>query len=141
MGIFKINAKSEDIKRLEQQIENRVKERVKEHGDFVQKEDELAATVLNYSDREMEDVPYELFRAREYVKMFPEEDFVAPKRFSGLRRFYQRVVRRLLRQQIVFNEFMLGAVEELNQRLVSLEKKTKSLEDTKPKTGGGDDGK
>ena len=139
MGIFKINAKLEDSKRLEQQIESRVKERVKEHGDFVQKENELAAPVLDYSNREMEDVPYELFRAREYVKMFPEEDFVAPGRFSGMRRLYQRIVRRLLRQQIVFNEFMLGAVEELNQRLVSLEKRIKFLEDVKPKTGGGDD--
>ena len=140
MGIFKINVKSEELKRLEQQIEDRVKERTKQHGDYVQKENELAAPVVNYSDIEMEDISYELFRAREYVKMFPEEDFFAPKRSSGLRRFYQRVVRRLLRQQIVFNQFMLGAVEDLNNRIVKIEQKLKSLGSKKEKTDSENDG-
>jgi hypothetical protein len=127
MGIFRINVKPDELERLEQQIEDRVRERKKQHGDYVEKENELAAPVVNYSDVEMEDISYELFKAREYVKMFPEEDFFAPRRSSGFKRFYQRVVRRVLRQQIVFNQFMLGAVEDLNCRIVKIEQKLKSL--------------
>ena len=140
MGIFKIKVKPEELKRLEQQIEDRVKERTKQHGDYVQKEDELAAPVVNYSDIEMEDISYEPFRAREYVKMCPDEDFFAPKRSSGLKRFYQRGIRRLLRQQIVFNQFMLGAVEDLNNRIVKIEQKLKSLGSKKEKTDSENDG-
>ncbi len=141
MGIFKGNLGPEELRNLEQQIEKRVKERAGKHGNYVEEENKLAAPVVNYSDREMENVPYELFMARKYVKMFPEEEFGPPKRFSGLRSFFQRVVRRILRQQIVFNEFMLGAMEELNQRLISLEEETKSLENKKSKKGRGDDSK
>ena len=84
--------------------------------------------MLDYSHVEMEDLPYELFMARQFVKMFPDEKFGPPKRFAGLRRFFQRAMRRVLRQQIVFNEFSLGAVEELNRRLVELERKVESLQ-------------
>ena len=52
-----------------------------------------------------------------------------------MKRFFQRVVRRVLRQQIVFNEFMLGAMEDLNNRIVKLEEKNQSLQGDKKEMG------
>ena len=127
METFKTNLGPDENRRLNQLVEERVKARVSEHGEFMKKEDELAAPALGYSHVEMEDVPYELFMARQFVKMFPDEKFGPPKRLGGLRRFFQRVMRRILRQQIVFNEFSLGAIEELNRRLVELERRVESL--------------
>jgi len=54
MGIFKIDVGSDKLKQLEQQIEERLKQRKKEHGDYIARENELAAPVVNYSDVEME---------------------------------------------------------------------------------------
>ena len=134
MGTFKINVESEKLKQLEQQIDERLKQRKEKHGDYIAKENELAAPVVDYSSVEMENISYELFKARDYVKIYPEESFFAPKRKSRIKRFFQRVVRRILRQQIVFNEFMLAAVEDLSNRIVKLEEKIKSLHDDNGKT-------
>ena len=135
MGIFKIDVAPDKLKQMEQQIEERLKQRREEHGDYIARENELAAPVVNYSDVEMEKISYELFKARDYVRIFPDEDFLAPKRTSRMKRFFQRVVRRVLRQQIVFNEFILGAMEDLNSRIVKLEEKNRSLQGDKRDMG------
>lgn len=137
MGIFKLNMDAGESKRVDDEIEARIQERLRENGDFILKENTLASPVLNYSNADVEDLPYELFRAREYVKIFPEEDPFSFEKTSKIRRFYHRVVRRLLRQQIVFNEFMLSASEEIWGKLKDLEDRISALEKNKSGTGHG----
>jgi len=137
MSIFKLEINPDEMKHIGDEIENRVRSRQHEHGNFVKKENELAASTLNYAGSEVEELSYELFRAREYVKIFPEDDPFSPVRTSGVRKFYHRVVRRLLRRQIVFNEFMLSASEEIWRKLKNLEDRISAIEKNKPGKGSG----
>ena len=137
MGIFSANIETSKLNRLEELIESRISERMKKHGGYIADERNLVSGLTDYSGKEMEEVSYELFRAREYVRIFSEEDFFTTKRFSRVRTFYRRVVRRLLRQQIVFNEFILGALEDINERLSRIERKIDSLDGEKQKSDKG----
>lgn len=128
MSIFKADIAPKELERIEREIDKRIKERKAKYGDYLEKEDALARQVLKYHEIQMEDVPYELYMARKYARVFPEEEFGQPKRLGGIRRFLRRVVRRVIRPQIVYNEFITGAVDDLNQRITELEEKTKSLE-------------
>jgi hypothetical protein len=139
MSIFKLDINADELKRLEGEIEKRMLSRKSTHSNYIQKEDALAASVLDYVNAEVDDLPYELFRAREYVKIFPEDDPFSMQKTSKLGRFYRRVVRRLLRKQIVFNEFMLSASEETWKKLKNLEDRISALEKKKPGTGQDND--
>jgi len=139
MSIFKLDIDADELKSLENKIADSVRDRILENGDYVKKENTLIANVLNYSTTEVEDLPYELFRAREYVKIFPEDDPFSSVKTSSLSRFYHRVVRRLLRQQIVFNEFMLSASEEIWKKMKNLEDRISAIEKDKRNKGQSND--
>jgi hypothetical protein len=77
--------------------------------------------LLDYGRAGCERITYDLYNARKFVRMFPDEAESARGAFGWIRRFYQRVLRRLCRQQIVFNEAVLGVLEDLDERLKKLE--------------------
>lgn len=135
MSIFKLDINSDEFKKIESEIQNRVNSLVQEKGDLLRKENEIASSVLNYASTGVEDISYELFRAREYVKIFPENNPFSNEKASKFRRFFHRIVRRLLRQQIVFNEFMLAASEEIWKKLRDLEKRLNAMEKNQKNRG------
>lgn len=139
MSIFKFEINDDDLKRIQDEIDCRVDSHVREHGDFIKKENEIASSVLNYNTSEIQDTPYDLFRAREYVKIFPEDEPFSPSKTSGIRRFYHRIVRRLLRQQIVFNEFILSALEEIWSEQKKLEDRIAKIEKSISEKASGHD--
>jgi hypothetical protein len=128
MSTFEADVPKEKLAALEQEIENRIQARKKEFGDVESAEKEAIGNLLDYGRAAVDDVSYDLFNARKFVKIFPEPDAAAGERMPCLFvRLYRKVVRRLLRQQIVFNQSVLGVLEENEQRLSDLERKAKEL--------------
>ena len=138
MGIFKADIDPKELERIEREIEKRIEERKAKYGDYVAKEEAIARQVLSYRNIEMEDIPYELFMARQYSRLFPEGKLGTKTKFAGIRRFFRRLVRRFMRPQVVFNEFITGAVDDLNRKIVELEDKVKSLEARRTDNPGGE---
>jgi len=105
---------------LEAAIAKGASERRADGADPTSEERRKIGDLLEYNRREFEDITYDLYNARKFVRMFPDE----AEGYGGLlgwaKRFYRRVVRRLLRQQIVFNEAVLGVLEDLDERAKKL---------------------
>lgn len=137
MSIFKLDINPDEFNKIENEIQKRVNSLIQTKGDLLQKENDIASSVLNYASKDVEDLSYELFRAREYVKIFPENDPFSNEKISKFRRFYHRIVRRLLRQQIVFNEFILSASEEIWKKLHDLEERFNEIEKNQKDKGSG----
>jgi hypothetical protein len=113
---------------LEQDIERRLEAKKDKFGDLQAAEREAIGGLLDYNRAAPDDISYDHYNARKFVKMFPEPDVGAGERAPCLLvRLYQKVVRRLLRQQIVFNQSVLGVLEETEQRLSEVEKKLEEL--------------
>jgi hypothetical protein len=98
-------------------------------GDPVADEQRLIGDLLDYGRNEYEAITYDLYNARRFVRMFPDEAEGGGGPFGSMKRLYQRVVRRLLRQQIVFNEAVLGVLEDLEARVKKLEEKQRMEKD------------
>jgi hypothetical protein len=123
---FKADMSDEKQAALESEIEKRLEKRKAELGDVREAERKAIGSLLDYGRAGIDDVSYDLFNARKYVKMFPEADVAAGEATPCLPvRLYQKVVRRLLRQQVVFNESVLGVLEDHEERLSKLESEAK----------------
>jgi len=123
MTRFKADISEDRLAGLEREIEKRIRARKGKLGDLEAAEKEAIGELLDYGRVAIDDISYDLFNARKFVKIFPEADVAAGERMPGLLvRLYRKVVRRLLRQQIVFNQSVLGVLEENEERLSELEK-------------------
>ena len=109
-------------------LEAAIDKRCAASDDAVVEERRRVGDLLDYGKRDVEQISYDLYNARKFVRMFPDEAEGAGGLFGWLKRFYQRVVRRLLRQQIVFNEAVLGVLEDLEARVKKLEGDKKNHE-------------
>ena len=128
MAKFKADIPEEELVALEREIENRIEAKKRRLGDVQAEEKKAIGDLLDYSHAALADISYDLYNARKFVKIFPEPDVAAGEATPGLLvRMYHKVVRRLLRQQIVFNQSVLGVLEENEQRLSELERKVKEL--------------
>jgi hypothetical protein len=121
MGWFEIDIDSQRKAALVAAVEKRLAERRAAGQDPAAEEQRLVDGLLDYGTRGVEDISYDLYNARKFVRMFPDEAEGASGLFGWLKRFYQRVVRRVLRQQIVYNEAVLGVLEDLEARVAKLE--------------------
>ncbi len=129
MSRFKASVPEEKLVALEREIESRIQDRRSKLGDVQAAEMEAIAGLLDYGRAAVDNISYDLYNARKFVKIFPEPDVSAGEQPRGLLvRLYHKVVRRLLRQQIVFNQSVLGVLEENEQRLARLEEKLNELE-------------
>ena len=123
MGLFDADIDSQRKAELEAVVAKRAAERRADGADPTSEERRQIGDLLEYNRREFEDITYDLYNARKFVRMFPDEAEGHGGLFGWVKRFYRRVVRRLLRQQIVFNEAVLGVLEDLDERVKKLEGK------------------
>jgi len=120
-------AKLEDIR---QRIERALSQIEKKHGNVVEEERQKTGSLLDYHKVPVDDICYDHYKARQHRLMFPEDD--PPPGLKGFaRRFYRKVVRRLLRQQLVFNQSVVGTLDDMHQRLREIEKKLGIVSDDK----------
>lgn len=137
MSWFEADIPKEKQAALEQEIERRIEAKKKKSGDVRAAEKQAIGDLLEYGRAALDDISYDHYNARKFVKMFPEPDVAAGEKGPCLFvRLYQKVVRRLLRQQIVYNESVLGVLEETERRLSELEKK---LEGQTPESSESDE--
>jgi hypothetical protein len=133
MDWFSAQISQEKLAAIAREIDERIRAREKKLGDVQAAERQAIGDLLNYSRASVEDISYDRYLARKFVKMFPEPDAAAgepPPRLPV--RLYQKVVRRLLRQQLVFNQSILGFLEETAERLSQLEKRLDELKSSSP---------
>ena len=133
MNWFSAQISQERLAAIAREIDERIRAREKQLGDVQAAERQAIGDLLDYRRAFIEDISYNHYLARKFVKMFPEPDAAAgepPPRLPV--RLYQKVIRRLLRQQLVFNQSMLGFLEETTERLSQLEKKLKELKPPSP---------
>ena len=133
MNWFSAQMSREKLAAIAREIDERIRAREKELGDVQAAERQAIGDLLDYRRAFVEDISYDRYLARKFVKMFPEPDAAAgepPPRLPV--RLYQKVVRRLLRQQLVFNQSILGFLEETAERLSQLEKKLGELKSSSP---------
>ena len=121
MSFFDADIDAQRRAELEAAMAKRASERHAGGSDPTTEERRRIGDLLDYNRREFEDITYDLYNARKFVRMFPDEAEGAGGPFGWMKRLYQRVVRRLLRQQIVFNEAILGVLEDLDERVKQLE--------------------
>ncbi|MBN1917594.1 MAG: hypothetical protein JW889_06765 [Verrucomicrobia bacterium] len=121
MGWFEMDIDAQHKAELEAAVEKRLAERQGKGEDPEADEQRCIGDLLDYAKRGFEDISYDLYNARKFVRMFPDEAEGASGILARLKRFYRRVVRRVLRQQIVYNEAVLGVLEDLERRVRKLE--------------------
>jgi len=131
MGLFDADIDAQRKAEIEATITKRMAERRANGSDPTVEERHRIGDVLDYGRTDFEQITYDLYNARKFVRMFPDEAEGSGGLVGGIKRLYQRVVRRLLRQQIVFNEAVLGVLEDLDERL----KKLEAGDDTADKPG------
>ena len=129
MTLFDADIGAQRKAQIEATIAARIKERRAGGRDPASDEERLIGDLLDYGRNEYETITYDLYNARRFVRMFPDEAESGRGVFGWIKRFYQRVVRRLLRQQIVFNEAVLGVLEDLEARVKKLEEKQRMEKD------------
>jgi len=122
MSFFDVSIDPKDKAELEATITKRLAERRRGSNDPAAEERRRIGDLLDYGQRAFENISYDLYNARKFVRMFPDEADASRGPWGWVKRLYQRVVRRVLRQQIVFNEATLGVLEELHERLNALER-------------------
>lgn len=133
MNWFSAQISQEKLAAIAREIDERIRAREKEFGDVQAAERQAIGDLLDYRRASVEDISYDHYLARKFVKMFPEPDAAAREPAPLLPvRLYQKVVRRLLRQQLVFNQSILGFLEETAERLSQLEKKLGELKSPPP---------
>jgi hypothetical protein len=133
MKWFSAQISQEKLASISREVDERIRAREKELGDVQAAERRAIGDLLDYSRASVEDISYDHYLARKFVKMFPEPDAAAgepPPRLPV--RLYQKVVRRLMRQQLVLNQSILGFLEETAERLSQLEKKLDELKSAGP---------
>jgi hypothetical protein len=121
MNLFDADIDAQRKAEIEAAIAARVKQRRAGGQDPVADEERCIGDLLDYGRHEYESITYDLYNARKFVRMFPDEAESGGGPFGWIKRLYQRVVRRLLRQQIVYNEAVLGVLEDLETRVKKLE--------------------
>lgn len=121
MSFFDVEINARRKAELEATIAERMAKRRANGSDPGAEERRRIGDLLDYGRTECEQITYDLYNARKFVRMFPDEAEACGGPFGWIKRFYQRVVRRLLRQQIVFNQAALGVLEDLDERLKKLE--------------------
>ena len=121
MNLFDADIDTQRKAEIEATIAARTEQRRADGQDPVADEQRLIGDLLDYGRNEYESITYDLYNARRFVRMFPDEAESGGGPFGWIKRFYQRVVRRLLRQQIVYNEAVLGVLEDLEDRVKKLE--------------------
>jgi hypothetical protein len=121
MPLFDADIDAQRKAQIEATIAERMAARRADGADPVAEERRRTGDLLDYGRTEFEQITYDLYNARKFVRMFPDEAEGAGGLLGGIKRLYQRVVRRLLRQQIVFNQAVLGVLEDLDERLKKLE--------------------
>ena len=119
--MFRLTGDEDKARRIKNKIAGNIAERKRQYGDIEKREKEAIGSLLSYGEREMENISYDLYNARKFVKIFPEEAASGSGKSGILKRFYQKVVRRVLRQQIVFNQSVVGTLNDLNERLAKVE--------------------
>lgn len=129
MNLFDADIDTQRKAELEAAIAERMKERRAGGQDPAAEEQRLVGDLLDYGRTEYESITYDLYNARKFVRMFPDEAESGDGAFGWIKRLYQRVVRRLLRQQIVYNEAVLGVLEDLEARVKRLEETRKAERD------------
>ena len=122
MSLFDADIDAQRKAQLEAAIAERMAKKRADGADPAAEERARIGDLLDYGRSEFEDISYDLYNARKFVRMFPDEADASRGGFGWLRRLYQRIVRRVLRQQIVFNEAVLGVLEDLEERVKALEK-------------------
>jgi hypothetical protein len=123
VSLFEADINAQRKAEIEATMARRAAERRAGGNDPTTEERERIGDLLEYGRRQFEDITYDLYNARKFVRLFPDEAEGKPGFGGAVKRFYQRVVRRVLRQQIVFNEAVLGVLEDLEARVKKLEGK------------------
>jgi hypothetical protein len=121
MPLFDADIDAQRKAQIETTIGERMAARRATGDDAAAEERRRIGDLLDYRRTEFEQITYDLYNARKFVRMFPDEAEGARGLFGGIKRLYRRVVRRVLRQQIVFNEAVLGVLEDLDERVKNLE--------------------
>ena len=119
---FKIAVGPEKLDQLRQRIEKAVEEIEQKFGDVTDQERKKIGSLLAYAKTPVDDICYDHYKARVHRLMFPEH-IEHPGIKGVIYRFYKRVVRRLLRQQLVFNQSVVGTLDDMHERLSRIEKK------------------
>jgi len=122
MSLFDADIDARRKAEIEAAIAERMAKRRADGADPAAEERARIGDLLDYGQSRFEDISYDLYNAKRFVRMFPDEADASRGAFGWLRRLYQRIVRRVLRQQIVFNEAVLGVLEDLEERVKALEK-------------------
>jgi len=122
MSLFDADIDAQRKAQLEAAIAERMAKKRADGADPAAEERARIGDLLDYGRRHFEDISYDLYNAKRFVRMFPDETDASRGAFGWVKRLYQRIVRRVLRQQIVFNEAVLGVVEDLEERVKALEK-------------------
>ena len=103
------------------------------HGDVCAEERQRVGNLLRYNETPVDDICYDHYKARLHRLMFPDDDDMVKGIRGFIRRYYRKVIRRLLRQQLVFNQSVVGTLDDMNERLRILEQKIIALQNKKDK--------
>ena len=127
---FRVSGDPGKLENIRQRIDRAVLEVEKKHGNVVEEERRKTGSLLDYCKVPVDDICYDHYKARQHRLMFPDDD-PAPGLMGFARRLYRKVVRRLLRQQLVFKQSVVATLDDMHQRLRAIEKKLGIVSDNK----------
>ncbi len=135
MRSFRIAVSEEKLREIEQKIHEGIAERRTKFGDVEKIEKEAIGDLLNYRSVGVEQISYDLYNARKFEKIFPEEGYHSTTKTNFLKRLYGKIVRKIFRGQIVFNQSVVGVLNDFEARLTDIEKEINSKKiDSKSET-------
>ena len=120
---FKIASAPEKIDEIKSRIESVVSDIESKHGDVTVEERKKIGDLLNYGHTPVDNICYDHYKARLHKLMFPGDESLEGGPRGFVRRFYRKVLRRLLRQQLVFNQSVVGTLDDMHKRLSAIEEK------------------
>ena len=126
MRSFRIAISEEKLREIEQKIHKSTAERRAKFGDVEKIEKEAIGNLLNYGSVGVEEISYDLYNARKFEKIFPEESYHSAAKTNFLKGLYRKIVRKIFRGQIVFNQSVVGVLNDFEVRLAAIEKKIDS---------------
>ncbi len=126
MRSFRIAVSEEKLREIEQKIHDGIAERRTKFGDVQKIEKEAIGDLLNYGSVGVEEISYDLYNARKFEKIFPEESYYSTAKANFLKRLYRKIVRKIFRGQIIFNQSVVGVLNDFEARLADIEKKIDS---------------